>query len=275
MQQLCEELNVSRSGYYDWVKRCKQPRKRALEDAALRVQIRQVHTRNEGVYGSPRVTRELRSAGVKCGRHRVARLMRIDRVVGRMRRSFRVQTTDSRHSHPIAPNRLAQMGPPSRRDQVWVTDITYVQIANARWVYLAAVMDLFSRRIVGWATSPTLETHLVLQALRTAIARRRPGPGLIVHSDRGVQFASQPFRDLLTQHGLIASMSRRANCYDNAAMESFWSTFKLERLYRRPPIDLNDVHRAAFEYIDAFYNTRRQHSSIGYLSPLDFESVSN
>lgn len=275
MQQLCEELNVSRSGYYDWLRRRHAPGPRATAEAALRRQIRQIHAQNEGVYGSPRVTRELKKAGVPCGRHRVARLMRMEQVVGRARRRFRVQTTDSDHPHPIAPNHLAEMAPPSRPDQVWVTDITYVQIASARWVYLAAVMDLFSRRIVGWATSLSLETSLVLRALGTALARRRPRPGLIVHSDRGVQFASQPFRDLLTKHGLIASMSRRANCYDNAAMESFWSTLKIERLYRHPPASPADVHHAAFDYIDGFYNTRRQHSSLGYISPLDFEARNN
>lgn len=275
MQQLCEELNVSRSGYYDWLKRQQQPGKRATENAALRVEIRRVHADNDGVYGSPRVTRELNKMGTPCGRHRVARIMRCDRVVGRAPRRFRPQTTDSNHPHPIAPNRLAEMKSPVRRNQVWVTDITYVQLTSGRWVYLAAVMDLFSRRIVGWAIATTMETELVVRALSMAIGRRHPRPGLIVHSDRGVQYASQAFRDLLSHYGLIASMSRRANCYDNAAMESFWSTFKMERLYRRQPADSNELHRSAFEYIEGFYNTRRQHSSIGYLSPLDFESSRN
>jgi putative transposase len=275
VQQMCEELNVSRSGYYDWCRRQKKPGKRASEDAELRIQIRRVHAQNECVYGSPRITRELKKAGVACGRHRIARLMRSERVVGRAPRRFRVQTTNSDHPHPIAPNRLSAMEPPGRPDQVWVTDITYVALPSGRWVYLAAVMDLFSRRIVGWATAATLEAELAVRALRTAVTRRQPAPGLIVHSDRGVQYASEPFRQLLATHGLIASMSRRANCYDNAAMESFWSTFKMERLYRRPPADWRDAHRAAFEYIEGFYNTRRQHSSLGYLSPLDFESLSN
>lgn len=275
MQRLCEELEVSRSGYYDWCRRSQRPGLRAVEDAALRKQIKQVHAQNEGVYGSPRVTRELKAAGIRCGRHRVARLMRAEQVVGRAPRRFRVQTTDSNHPHPIAPNRLRQMAPPSRRDQVWVTDITYVQAAHGRWLYLAAVMDLYSRRILGWAISSSLETQLVIRAVRAALARRRPPPGLILHSDRGVQFASGEFRQLLATHGLIASMSRRANCYDNAAMEAFWSTLKLECLYRQPPVAPAELHQVLFRYIDAFYNTRRRHSSIGYYSPLDFESLSN
>jgi putative transposase len=275
VQQLCEELSVSRSGYYDWIKRQRHPGKRAAEDATLVQQIKRVYAENDEVYGSPRITRELNKAGIRCGRHRVARIMRCERVVGRTPRRFRVQTTDSHHPHPIAPNRLAEAEAPCRANQVWVTDITYVQLPNQRWAYVAAVMDLFSRLIVGWAIDTTMETGLVTRALTMALARRRPPPGLIVHSDRGVQYASAAFRDLLSKHGLIASMSRRANCYDNAAMESFWSTFKMERLYRRPPADRHELHRAAFEYIEAFYNTRRQHSSLGYLSPLDFESSRN
>lgn len=266
---------MSRSGYYDWIKRQQQPGKRAAEDAALVQAIKRVHAENEEVYGSPRITRELNKSGIRCGRHRIARIMRSERVVGRAPRRFRVQTTDSNHPHPIAPNRLAALAPPSRPNQVWVTDITYVQLPNGRWAYVAAVMDLFSRVIVGWAIDTTVETSLVIRALTMALARRRPAPGLIVHSDRGVQYASAPFRDLLSQHGLIPSMSRRANCYDNAAMESFWSTFKMERLYRRPPLDRLELYRTAFEYIEAFYNSRRQHSSLGYVSPLDFESSSN
>jgi transposase InsO family protein len=275
VQQLCEELGVSRSGYYDWRQRQQQPGKRATEDAALVQEIKRVHAENEEVYGSPRITRELKKAGFCCGRHRVARIMRCERVVGRAPRRFRVQTTDSNHSHPIAPNRLAAMDAPAGPNKVWVTDITYVPLPHGRWAYVAAVMDLFSRVIVGWAIDTTLETNLVIRALTMALARRRPAPGLIVHSDRGVQYASAPFRELLSKHGLIPSMSRRANCYDNAAMESFWSTFKMERLYRRPPVDSHELRRTAFQYIEAFYNTRRQHSSLGYLSPLDFESSRN
>lgn len=274
MEQLCQELAVSRSGYYDWCRRQVQPGKRAEADAQLRVQIRRVHEENESAYGSPRITHELQAEGVACGRHRVARLMRAERVVGRQRRRFRVRTTDSNHSHPIAPNRLVDATPPTRANQVWVSDITYVETATG-WLYLAAVMDLFSRRIVGWATARTLESSLVLAALQQAIVRRGPARGLIVHSDRGVQYASSAHRQLLAQHGFIASMSRKANCYDNAAMESFWSSLKLERLYRDPIVHHRDAHTTLFRYIESFYNSRRRHSSLGYRSPLDFESIHN
>lgn len=233
-----------------------------------------MHRAHEGVYGSPRIARELRQAGLSCGRHRVARLMRLEGVCGRPRRRYRVRTTDSNHPHPIAPNRLAALGRPTKANQAWVSDITYVETRSG-WVYLAAIMDLFSRRIVGWATARTLEANVVLAALQQAVARRRPAAGLVVHSDRGVQYASSAYRTLLAQHGLVASMSRKANCYDNAAMESFWSTLKLERLFRCRFADHAEAHRTIFQFIDGFYNTRRLHSSLGYHTPLAFESLSS
>jgi transposase InsO family protein len=274
VRQVCHELGVSRSGYYGWCRRQRQPSARAVANDQLQGQIARVHADHHGVYGSPRVRVALRELGVLCGRHRVARLMRAAGLQGRQRRRFQVRTTDSNHAQPIAPNHLMRIAPPQRRDAVWVADITYVRTA-AGWLYLAAVMDLCSRRVIGWATATTLETPLVLSALERAVAARRPAPGVIVHSDRGVQYASAPYRNALARHGLIASMSRRANCYDNAAMESFWSTLKLEHLFRRSFLDPADAHRAIFHYIEGFYNTRRLHSALGYRSPLDFESVSN
>jgi putative transposase len=274
VKQLCTELVVSRSGYYDWCTRQTEPGKRATENTQLRAHIRQVHAEYEQVYGSPRIARTLQKKGVRCGRHRVARLMRHDGLRGRPPRRFRVRTTDSNHTHPIAPNRLQTMRRPTRTDQVWVSDITYVETA-AGWLYLAAVMDLFSRRVIGWATSPTLETSLVLRALQQALADRRPKPGLIVHSDRGAQYASTAYRQVLYQHHLLSSMSRKANCYDNAAMEAFWSTLKLERLYRLRLANQHEAHRTLFHYIEGFYNSRRLHSSLDYRTPLDFESLTN
>ncbi len=274
VQRLCHELGVSRSGYYDWCRRQQQPSGRAAANVRLQADIARVYAEHHGVYGSPRIQVALRGLGVRCGRHRVARLMRAAGLCGRKRRRFRVRTTDSNHAHPIAPNHLLQVAPPQRCDRVWVTDITYVQ-TSAGWLYLAAVMDLCSRRVIGWATATTLETTLVLRALEQAIDARRPTPGVMVHSDRGVQYASTPYRTALARHGLIASMSRRANCYDNAAMESFWSTLKLEHLFRRRFLDATDAHRAIFHYIEGFYNSRRLHSALGYRTPLDFESVSN
>lgn len=274
VRQLCCELNVSRSGYYAWCLRQQQPSRRTQANEQLRAQIARVHAEHHGVYGSPRVRMALRATGVRCGRHRVARLMRAAGLCGRQRRRFRVRTTDSNHPHPIAPNRLLHACAPSHCDRVWVTDITYVQTA-AGWLYLAAVMDLCSRRVIGWATATTLETSLVLTALERAIAVRRPGPGVTVHSDRGVQYASMSYRTALARHGLVPSMSRRANCYDNAAMESFWSTLKLEHLFHLRLLGAGDAHRAIFLYIEGFYNTRRLHSALGYRTPLDFESVCN
>jgi transposase InsO family protein len=271
---LCAELGVSRSGYYAWHARRLRPGKRALANAQLRTAIEQVHQQNHQTYGSPRVTQVLRAKGVRCGRHRVARVMRQEGWYGRQRRRFRPRTTDSNHPHPIAPNRLADRPAPTRPDEVWVTDITYVLTVEG-WLYLAGVMDLFSRRIVGWATATTLESALVARALQHALCIRRPKSGLIVHSDRGSQYASASFRQLLAQHDLHASMSRRGNCYDNAAMESFWSTLKLEHLFRHRRLDHQQTHRSIFTYIEGFYNTRRLHSSLGYRTPLDFESVSN
>jgi transposase InsO family protein len=198
--------------------------------------------------------------------------MRLDRLVGRPKRRFRIRTTDSRHAGPIAPQRLLNSPPPTRPDRVWVTDITYVLTLNG-WVYLAGVMDLCSRRIVGWAVAATLETALVLEALDQALHERKPPAGLIVHSDRGAQFASAEFRQRLADHHLLPSMSRRANCYDNAAIESFWSTLKMECLFRHRFPSATNARQTLFRYIESFYNSRRLHSALDYKSPLDFESL--
>ena len=273
MKRVCSELHVSRSGYYQWRQRQRCPSARVTADVQLGVQIAAVHRENEAVYGSPRITRALVACGVQCGRRRVARLMRLARIVGRPKRHYHPATTDSRHAGPIAPHRLLGVPAPTRCDQVWVTDITYVRTLRG-WSYLAGVMDLYSRRIVGWALGVALDTSLVRAALQVALRQRVPAPGLIVHSDRGVQFASTEYRQLLHDHGLLPSMSRRANCYDNAAMESFWSTLKMECLYRHRFGTAKDARQAIFRFVEGFYNSRRLHSSLHYSSPLDFESVS-
>jgi putative transposase len=221
---MCETLEVSRSGFYSWRGR-RSPRREANEE--LLVQIRSVHAQSRATYGSPRVTYSLRNAGARVGHNRVARLMREAGLVGRQRRRYRVRTTDSRHDEPIAPNRLASQPQPARPDQVWVSDLTYVP-TDEGWLYLAGVLDRCSRSLVGWAMGSTLDTSLPLAALTMALSHRQPAPGLIHHSDRGVQYASAAYRDALADHGLVASMSRKANCYDNAAMEAFWSTLKYE-----------------------------------------------
>jgi transposase InsO family protein len=193
---------------------------------------------------------------------------------GRSRRRYRVKTTDSRHDEPIAPNRLAACAAPTKPDEIWTTDITYIETAEG-WLYLAGVLDLYSRRVVGWAMQSSLETTLPLAALQMALLHRKPAAGLVHHSDRGVQYASASYRAVLAEHGVIASMSRRANCYDNATMEAFWSTLKNELVYRSRFVTRAAAKTAIFDYIERFYNRTRLHSSLGYQSPLDYESRVN
>jgi putative transposase len=266
---MCETLVVSRSGYYAWLRSGESAR--AQQERALRAQIQTVHSDSRGTYGSPRVTITLRRQGTPVGRHRVARMMRAAGLRGRQKSRFRVVTTDSRHDHPIAPNRLAEKRVPTRPNKVWVTDMTYVQTGEG-WLYVAGVMDRCSRRLVGWAMGPSLDTALPVSALNMAVAQCRPPPGLIHHSDRGVQYASAAYRDLLKSHQLVASMSRRGNCYDNAAMEAFWSSLKNELIHRCRFATREEARTAIFDYIEAFYNRTRLHSALGYQSPLDYES---
>ena len=274
IELLCEAFCVSRSGYHQWLARQKTPSLRASQDAELAREILQIHRQSRGTYGTPRIHAELKRRGRKHGKKRLDRIRTSLGLTGRQKRRFRPRTTDSSHDQPIAANRLAQISRPCRPDQVWVTDITYVRTAEG-WLYVAAVMDLFSRRIVGWAFAHHLGTELVAAALAMALLHRRPGPGLIHHSDRGVQYASAPYRQILARHGLLASMCRKANCYDNAAMEAFWSTLKLECVYRRDFPTRHLAAKAIFDFIETFYNRSRLHSSIGFRSPVDFESSLN
>ena len=271
---LCEAFAVSRSGYYDWAERQQTPGPRAAEDAHLRERIKFLHEQSWESYGSPRIQKDLRDEGLRHGRNRIARLMRETGLSGRQARRYRPVTTDSNHEQPIAPNRLAEAPAPTAPNQQWVADITFIQTAEG-WLYLAAVMDLYSRRIVGWAMSERIDTALVLLAYRMATFQRHSPQAVLFHSDRGVQYASAEFRAALGQCGALASMSRRACCYDNAAMESFWSTLKLELVYRREFATRAEARHAIFDYIEAFYNLRRRHSSLGYLSPADFENRVN
>lgn len=262
---LCRVLGVSRSGYYAW--RVRLESSRAQTDRRLIVEIKVVFTQSYRTYGSPRIHRELHPEW-GCSRKRIARLMRVAGLQARHRRRF-VRTTDSDHTHPVAPNRLPAVVV-SRPDQVWVTDITYIWTQQG-WVYLAAVMDLYSRRIVGWTVRSRLTRDLVIAALQQAIVQRRPAAGLLHHSDRGSQYASGDYRALLQQHGMIASMSGKGNCYDNAAMESYFKTLKVEWVYRRRYQVRRDVTPDLFEYIELFYNRKRRHSALDYQSPVDFE----
>lgn len=272
VQDLCQALGLARSGYYWWLKSEPGPRQRANEQ--LLGQIRQVFADSRESYGSPRITQQLRRENIPCNEKRVARLMQENGLCAKPKRPFRPRTTDSAHGLAVAPNRLKELPAPARPDQAWVADITYIWTV-AGWVYLAAVMDLYSRKIVGWAISTSLETTLVKEALKQALAVRRPAPGLLHHSDRGVQYASSAFGALLHSYQITPSMSARGNCYDNAAMESFWSTLKGELIHRRDFQDLAQVRLAVFEYIEIFYNRRRLHSALGFKSPVDFEQQLN
>jgi putative transposase len=267
---LCEALLVSRSGFYDWQERRRQPGLRQVENTRLRERIRHAFARSRQTYGSPRLARALGCPG---RRNRIARLMRSERLFARQRSKYRHATTDSRHGGPIAPN-LVQNLAVRRPDQVWVTDATGV-LTGQGWLYLVAVLDVCTRRVVGWAMSPSLDATLVIAALCMALAQRRPRGTLIVHSDRGSQFASAAYRQVLAQHGLLASMSRKGNCYDNAFIESFWSSLKYELVYHHRFATLAEARIALFDYIETFYNRTRLHSSLAYQTPINFESQLN
>jgi putative transposase len=266
---MCEQLGVSRSGYYAWKER--EPSKHEADDEKLSVDVVKVHLESRRAYGSLRVYRELKAQGQRTSRKRIARVMKEKGLVAKKRRRFR-QTTDSRHAFPVAPDLVHRAFDVDEPNKVWVTDITYLWTREG-WVYLAAIIDLYSRRCVGWAMSATIDTQLCLAALRMALAAREPGPGrLIHHSDRGGQYASDLYRRTLVAEGIECSMSRKGNCWDNAVAESFWSTLKTE-LVDGAVFETRAVARqAVFEYIEVFYNRRRRHSSIGYVSPAERES---
>jgi putative transposase len=265
---VCQVLSVSRSGYYDWLRRSPSPRQ--LANQKLLLAIAQVHAQSRQTYGSPRVTQSLKRQSHACGRHRVARLMRRAGLQACSKRAFRPKTTQGRHQLPIAPNRLGPESVPTGPNRVWVGDITYIATAQG-WLYLAAVMDLWSRKVVGWATADHLKTELIQEALHQALRARRPPPGMIHHSDRGIQYASESYRACLRAHGLVASMSAAGHCYDNASMEAFWSTLKSELIHRRDWQSHAEVKLALFDYLETFYNPRRLHSGLHYRSPVEFE----
>ena len=271
VRSLCRVLEVTRSGYYHWRHKAVGPRAKANQQ--LLEQIRQVFNRSRQTYGSPRVTRQLRRQQIVCSENRVARLMRRHNIRAKSKCPFRPRTTDSQHLYRAAPNRLAGAGELRRVNQTWVADITYIRTAGS-WVYLAAVMDLYSRKIVGWSLGYTLQTSLVKEALEQALAIRRPAAGLLHHSDRGLQYASSAFMALLHSHQILPSMSARGNCYDNANIESFWSTLKTELIHRQPFHDLPQARSAIFEYIEIFYNRQRLHSALGYKTPVEYEQTS-
>ncbi len=264
---LCRCLAVSRSGYYAWRKRPVSAR--VKQDARLRVEISAAHSASRRTYGSPRILRDLREDGHRVSRKRVARLMRELGLEGRRKRRFRA-TTDSQHRFPVAPNLLERDFDVEAPNTAWVTDITYLATLEG-WLYLAVILDLFSRRVVGYALSERIDRELVLEALREALAHRPGARDLIHHSDRGSQYASHDYRDALDQAGIMCSMSRRGNCWDNAVAESFFGTLKVELLYELPLQTRSATRNAVADYIETFYNVRRRHSSLDYQSPVEFE----
>jgi transposase InsO family protein len=273
VRMLCQTLDVAASGYYHWQARPRS--RRQQEDELLTVQIVAAHRKSRRTYGAPRIVEELRDSAVKISRRRCARLMRAQGLRGTKKNRKRPRTTNSNHGRPTPANRLATVAPPSAPNQVWLTDITYLKTGEG-WLYLAAILDLWSRRIVGWAVAPSLQTELVLAALREAIRHRQPVRGLLHHSDRGSQYVDHEYVGLLDAYGIERSMSRAGNCYDNAAMESFWSTFKSDTgLDLLEPASRHDAELAVFDYIETFYNPTRRHSSLGYLSPVTFENLNN
>jgi len=265
---LCKMMGVSKSGYYAW--RDRRPSKCARENAILKSEIRVVHAESRGTYGSPRVHQELRKYR-SVGRHRVARLMAEEGLQGCRPRRFR-RTTDSQHMHPIAPNVLKRNFAATRPDEKWVGDITAIWTGEG-WLYLAVLIDLFSRKVVGWAMADHMRTELALMALRMATGRRRSPKDVVHHTDRGCQYASQNYSDNLLAAGITPSMSRTGNCWDNAVAESFFATLKKELVHRYRWPERRDAQNAIAEYIEVFYNNRRIHSTIGYVSPADFEAL--
>jgi putative transposase len=267
VQTLCHLLEVARSGYYQWLKR--SPGSRAKANEQLLEHIQKAFAQSRQTYGSPRITRQLRRHQITCSQNRVARLMRRHQIRAKSKRPFRPRTTQSGHLDRIAPNRLKQTAV-TTVNKTWVADITYIRTKGG-WIYLAAVMDLYSRKIVGWSLGYNLQTSLVEEALQQALALRRPAAGLLHHSDRGTQYASGAFQALLHYYQILPSMSATGHCYDNAAMESFWSTLKTELIHRRDFQDLPQARSALFDYIEIFYNRKRLHSALGFKSPVDFE----
>jgi putative transposase len=267
MHMLCRCLGVSRSGYYAWVRR--GPSERATTDARLTRQLRVLHADSRGTYGRPRLQRALQNRGVVVGANRVRRLMQAAGLRARGRRRFRI-TTGHRRSDRVAPNRLQRRFVPARLNATWAGDITACWTSEG-WTYLAIVMDLASRHILGWTLERALDTTVVITALQRALRTRAPQRPQLFHSDQGTQYASAAFADVLRQHGITASMSRRGNCWDNAPIESFFSTLKAEAWPARPWPDVATARAALTGYIDDFYNRRRLHSALNYQSPSHYE----
>jgi transposase InsO family protein len=267
VQKMCRVIGASRSGYYRWKR---QPRSKRLKDnEKILMGIRESHKNSKRTYGSPRITEDLQAKGTTCSENRVARLMRANGIVAKTVKKFKA-TTNSKHDLPVAENLLKQNFVAEKPNTVWVSDITYIWTLEG-WLYLAVILDLYSRQVVGWAMSDRLTSDFAIKALYQAIGRRNPISCCIFHSDRGVQYASADFREALGAFGFIQSMSRKGNCYDNAVAESFFHTLKLEHVYDYRYETRTEAIQSVFEYIEMFYNRQRRHSALGYRSPVSFE----
>ena len=267
--RMCQVLEVSESGYYAWLKR--EPSERERVDKELGERIEDAYQQNRQVYGSPRIHAELKEQGVRCGKKRIARLMR-ERGINAKSKRRKMRTTDSRHDNPVAPNVLARNFSADAPNTKWVSDITGIETLEG-WLYLAAIVDIYSRFVVGWSMGKERDEELITNAALMALARRHPGAGLLHHSDRGSQYTSAGYQALLKQHGIEISMSRKGDCYDNALMESFFGTLKEECVERQKFQTRAEARKVVFEYLEVFYNRQRKHSSLGYVSPTTYEKM--
>jgi transposase InsO family protein len=266
---MCQVLGVSRSGYYLWGKHNRSDRQKQNE--RLMVHISDAYARGRGAYGSPRITAELKDNGIPCGKNRIARLMKSQGIMAKTKRRFKA-TKRFKHDFLVADNLLNQRFSADVANQVWVSDITFIWTREG-WLYLAAILDVFNRKIVGWSMDNKLSHEVIADALRKAIRQRRPKPGVLFHSDRGTQYTSYAFRDLMEQYGFVQSMSSSGNCYDNAVMESFFHTLKTELVYFEKYRTRQEARGGVFEYIEVFYNCVRRHSALNYCSPVEFERI--
>ena len=266
---MCKFFKVSESGYYAWRKRDKGEKE--IQELSLVRKIEQIHQGSRGTYGSPRILRVLKGLGESCNKGKVEKLMKKNGIRAKTKKKFRT-TTDSKHKLPVAPNLLERNFSPEKPNQIWASDLTYVWTKEG-WLFLAVIVDLFSRQIVGWSIDKTMTRELVLSALRQAYFKRKPGTGLIFHSDRGSQYCSKEFRQVLKQHQMLQSQSRKGDCWDNAVVESFFHTLKTEAIFHEVFETRAQAQAFIFEWIEAFYNRERLHSTIGYMSPVAFEET--
>ena len=271
VKKMCQIFTVSKSGYYKWVKN--KPSKRTEENHMLLKLIKNIYIKNQGNYGSPRITKQLKIDGLSCSRNRIARIMQKNNIRSKTKKRFKI-TTKSKHNYPIAQNIINQDFTAKKLNEKWLSDITYIQTVGG-WLYFSAIMGLYSRKIVGWSLGERLTREITIKALNNALTTRRVRNGLVIHSDRGVQYSCYDYTKLIRNNNFLQSMSGKGNCYDNAPMESFFKTLKVELIYDNRYYTRDEARRSIFEYVELYYNRKRLHSSIGYMSPVEFENSLN